>query len=361
MEPIYSFDLKRFCLGTLCVYGHAWPGTTQSLKRISKVSSSIRKDFRRPNGIQVGNCIGCTGRKGSSWLLSFIDYEAMGWPANQTLGKLCKKEHKWEGQNASLRRWGKCVECEKLRKVEQSLKYSPRKTDRRWHPELRGSLLPAERKLKYRHMLRENLRAQGLTARGTVPNRADAGVAREERALERAISNTGHFPSVAKLVFMEQRRHWTENPEAYKEFNRERSKRRAHWRCMTDPEYRLYHRQNSRRRKALERGSVGIQVKGSEIAKRFAEFGNCCAYCGNKGLAGRWLGLQADHVNPISTGGTHVLSNLVPACRTCNSSKRAKDAEVWYRGQPFFCKKRWAKILKVMGAGKGSPRQLALL
>jgi hypothetical protein len=39
----------------------------------------------------------------------------------------------------------------------------------------------------------------------------------------------------------------------------------------------------------------------------------------------------------------------------------AKDAETWYRAQPFFCKKRWAKILKVMGAGKGSPQQLALL
>ena len=71
--------------------------------------------------------------------------------------------------------------------------------------------------------------------------------------------------------------------------------------------------------------------------------------------------MQADHVIPISKGGTHVLSNLVPACRACNFSKRAKDAETWYRDQPFFCKKRWAKILKVMGAGKGSPQQLALL
>jgi 5-methylcytosine-specific restriction endonuclease McrA len=361
MEPIYSFDPQRFCLGTLCVYGHAWPGTTQSLKRISNVGSNIRKDFRRPDGIQVGNCIGCSGRKQSDWLLSFIDYEAMGWPTNQTLGKLCKKEHKWEGQNASLRRWRKCVECEKLRKIEQSQR-KQRKSGRRWHPELRG-LSPTERRKFYKRKLVQELRAQGLTSKGTVPTRADAGVARGERneamalerAFERALRTTRRSPSVARLVMNEQRRYWRENPEANSEHKRQWSQASWWLDYQTKPELRLYTRQKSKRRKALERGSVGIQVKGCQIAKRFAEFSHCCAYCGATG------DLHIEHVIPISKGGTHVLSNVVPACQPCNYSKRAKDAETWYRAQPFFCKKRWAKILKVMGAGKGSPQQLALL
>lgn len=287
----------------------------------------------------------------------------MGWPANQTLGKLCKKEHKWEGENASLRRWSKCVECEKLRKVEQSLKYSPRKTERRWHPELRGSLLPAERRRQYKRMLRERLRAQGLTSKGAVPTRTDGGVPKGQqneamafhRAMEHLMRLGRHLPSVARLVMNEQRRYWREHPEAKKQHDKQWARLGWWLDYQTKPELRLYTRQKSKRRKALQRGSVGIQVKGSEIAKRFAEFGNCCAYCGAIG------DLHIEHVNPISKGGTHVLSNVVPSCQSCNYSKRAKDAEAWYRAQPFFCKKRWAKILKVMGAGKGSPQQLALL
>jgi 5-methylcytosine-specific restriction endonuclease McrA len=342
MEAIYEFDSKRFRLGTLCIHGHAWPGTQQSLRRIHATAS---------------DCAGCTGRKNSSWLLSFIDYEAMGWPANQTLGKLCKKEHKWEGQNASLRRWGKCVECERLRKIEQS-QSAPRKTERRWIPELKG-LPAAERKLRYRRRMRESFISQGLTSTGAqVKNPARQAVAladKEQRTLWTAIRHAGRCPSVAKLVMNEQRQYWQDHPEAKKEHDRQW--RQAIWwlNYQIRPELRLYIRQKSKRRKALERGSVGIQVKGCQITKRFAEFGHRCAYCGATG------DLHIEHVNPISKGGTHVLSNVVPACQPCNYSKRAKDAETWYRAQPFFCKKRWAKILKVMGAGKGSPQQLALL
>lgn len=342
MEAIYSFDPKRFRLGKLCLHGHAWPGTTQSLRKVHATAT---------------NCAGCTGRKNSSWLLSFIDYEAMGWPANQTLGKLCKKQHKFEGQNASLRRWGHCVECEKLRKVEQSQR-APRKTERRWIPELKG-LSAAERKLKYTRMLRESLVKQGLTTRGTQLKNPAMQAAllggKEQRALRTAIRHAGQCPSVARLVMDEQRRYWRENPEAKNQHDRQWRHARGWLEYQTKPELRLYTRQKSKRRKALERGSIGIHVKGCQIAKRFAEFSHCCAYCGATG------DLHIEHVNPISKGGTHVLSNVVPACQSCNYSKRAKDAETWYQAQPFFCKKRWAKILKVMGAGKGSPQQLALL
>ena len=342
MEAIYSFDPKRFRLGTICLHGHAWPGTTQSLRRIHATASG---------------CAGCTGRKDSSWLLSFIDYAAMNWPANQYLGKLCKKEHKWEGQNASLRRWGHCVECEKLRKNAESQR-APRKTERRWIPELKG-LPAAERKLRYRRMLRESLVSQGLTTRGTQLKSPAMQAAllgdKEQRAMWTAIRQSGRSPSVARLVMNEQRRYWRENPEASSEHKRQWNQASWWLEYQTKLEMRLYTRQKSKRRKALERGSVGIQVKGCQIAKRFAEFSHCCAYCGATG------DLHIEHVIPISKGGTHVLSNVVPACQSCNYSKLAKDAETWYRAQPFFCKKRWAKILKAMGAGKGSPQQLALL
>jgi len=43
-----------------------------------------------------------------------------------------------------------------------------------------------------------------------------------------------------------------------------------------------------------------------------------CAYCGKK-PKGR--NLEQEHITPLSKGGSHTLSNIVPACRSCNSKK----------------------------------------
>lgn len=45
-------------------------------------------------------------------------------------------------------------------------------------------------------------------------------------------------------------------------------------------------------------------------------FGHCCAYCGTKDCR-----LTQDHIQPLSQGGSHTLSNIVPACKNCNSRK----------------------------------------
>jgi 5-methylcytosine-specific restriction endonuclease McrA len=208
----------------------------------------------------------------------------------------------------------------------------------------------AEKRRIHRAKARQALKDQGLTTRGT--ERINATPATD---LQCAIRAASRLPSVARLVMESQREYWREHPEARKEHDRQWNQAKWWLEYQTKPELRLYTRQKSKRRKALERGSIGIQVKGCQVKKRFAEFGNCCAYCGAAG------DLHIEHVIPISKGGTHVLSNIVPACQSCNYSKRDKDAEAWYRAQPFFCKKRWAKILKVMGASKGSPQQLALM
>lgn len=45
-------------------------------------------------------------------------------------------------------------------------------------------------------------------------------------------------------------------------------------------------------------------------------FKHCCAYCGRKAQR-----LTQDHITPLPKGGSHTLSNIVPACRSCNSIK----------------------------------------
>jgi hypothetical protein len=51
-----------------------------------------------------------------------------------------------------------------------------------------------------------------------------------------------------------------------------------------------------------------------------------CAYCGVKDKP-----LQRDCVLPLSRGGRYTLDNIVPACRSCNTSKCNDEVTVWMR------------------------------
>ena len=48
-----------------------------------------------------------------------------------------------------------------------------------------------------------------------------------------------------------------------------------------------------------------------------------CVYCGSSDS------IQADHVIPVSRGGSQSIGNLVPACKPCNTSKGAKTITEW--------------------------------
>ena len=51
-----------------------------------------------------------------------------------------------------------------------------------------------------------------------------------------------------------------------------------------------------------------------------------CAYCRASGVS-----LQRDCVLPISRGGRYTLDNVVPACRSCNTSKCNDEVTSWLR------------------------------
>lgn len=54
-----------------------------------------------------------------------------------------------------------------------------------------------------------------------------------------------------------------------------------------------------------------------------AAYRHRCAYCGKR------RPLTMDHVIPLSKGGSNTASNVVPACRSCNSSKCDRDAPTY--------------------------------
>ena len=51
-----------------------------------------------------------------------------------------------------------------------------------------------------------------------------------------------------------------------------------------------------------------------------AAYGYRCVYCGQKPTK-----LTMDHITPLVKGGAHTKSNIVPACRSCNSKKRDRN------------------------------------
>lgn len=85
----------------------------------------------------------------------------------------------------------------------------------------------------------------------------------------------------------------------------------------------------SQRRAARKKNlpSTLTHKEWEEIKKRYDY---CCAYCGKE------TSLAQDHVIPILKEGGHTYENIVPACKSCNSKKGARDVfEVF----PNFVKK----------------------
>ena len=251
------------------------------------------------------------------------------------LGSLCKRGHAWPGTNQSLRRLrskgGQCVECQKI-------------TGRQYYDDNAES--ERVRRRNYKRQRRELLRQQGLTSSGNTPKNAWGAVPQsvsfELTPYFRSIRNAGRLPSVAALVMEAQRQYWQKNPEARKEHDK--SWAQASWwlQYQINPDLRLYHREKSKRRKAANRGQTPVQISVAAIRRRFNEFGNCCAYCGQAGE------MEIEHVIPISKEGPHDIGNIVPACSRCNTSKRSHDMEAWYRQQSFFSELRLRRIQRVV-------------
>lgn len=78
-----------------------------------------------------------------------------------------------------------------------------------------------------------------------------------------------------------------------------------------------------RRRRRLER--VAHDLTDSQWSALQEAWGGC-AYCGATGGP-----LQRDCVLPISRGGRYTLTNVVPACRSCNTSKCNDEVTAWLR------------------------------
>ena len=75
------------------------------------------------------------------------------------------------------------------------------------------------------------------------------------------------------------------------------------------------------------RESLGKRLGKTKVAAIWARTSGCCTYCG-KALT-RGPGAHLDHLTPKVHGGADVVTNLVLACRGCNSARQSLSLPEW--------------------------------
>lgn len=112
---------------------------------------------------------------------------------------------------------------------------------------------------------------------------------------------------------------------AYRAKNREYVRERFRlYREANREAFRHYGLTTCIRRRQREKDARIQDFTTGELDARMSMFGHLCAYCGGPFET-------IDHVISLYKGGKHCLSNLRPACRSCNSSKQIEDLVSWLK------------------------------
>lgn len=161
-----------------------------------------------------------------------------------------------------------------------------------------------------------------LKAVADFPNAADRarGVASYCRTCTTELRSTKYRPTLR----IQQQRWMDNNPGKSAEYSRRyaeanQDKRSALRRRLVANNPDLYAsiaRAADANRRAREANAPG-HATTEQVQARWDYFGGKCWMCGAEAV-------ETDHVKPLAKGGSHWPANLRPACRDCNSNKRAK-------------------------------------
>lgn len=178
-----------------------------------------------------------------------------------------------------------------------------------YHLEHREEILPKKRVYRLEHAEEENARSLKW--------------AHEHPAERKAITD----------------RYYANHPE-------ECNTRALAWQAAHPAAFLAIARNHAHKRRALQAGSEINDFTNADFEALCIAFDYCCAYCGEK------LPLTPDHFIPLTKGGTHTKSNIVPSCLACNRRKNDRlstspmpipgDAPAW----PTFEKHNYRRSKK---------------
>ena len=89
---------------------------------------------------------------------------------------------------------------------------------------------------------------------------------------------------------------------------------------------------SGQKRKELINEATDHTLDGENIQRLFASFRKCPVCKEEMKSEDKTL----DHIVPLSKGGAHSIYNSIIICRSCNSSKNAKDLEDWLSDLPWW-------------------------
>lgn len=156
-----------------------------------------------------------------------------------------------------------------------------------------------------------------------------------------------------------RKEYYDKNFEKIQEYNKERNKdpefkkaRRAYRESRKQRDKFLYaqwRKENSERvstikqRRYNKQKNVECTLTHNQWLEILECFNNSCCYCGENSTMTR------DHFVPVSEGGGFTLENILPACRSCNSSKGNRDFFDWYPHYVCYSDEREFAILEHLG------------
>lgn len=121
-----------------------------------------------------------------------------------------------------------------------------------------------------------------------------------------------YYAENREKVKAQQAKYYAENKEEIKAKN-------AMYRAENRDKYRAI----SQRYRAKKRDAPGTFTE-ADWKEKLAYYGYRCRYCGIDKRETKEGWLEADHAIPLSRGGANFISNIVPACKSCNCSKGTK-------------------------------------
>lgn len=159
------------------------------------------------------------------------------------------------------------------------------------------------------------------------PEQRTRGARKKQRQRERTPEHQRELVRESRARHREQRKEDTRAwVQAHPGYERDKSRK---WRAE-HPDYkkqehaRYYPNHKDVVRAKVDRRRARIaQAEGQWTAQEFRELCETvdwyCAYCLN-----RFDELSPDHIIPLARGGSNDISNIIPACLSCNLSKHTK-------------------------------------